>query len=138
MGKVSAQYPLEYSFIVFLYNKREWLMVELSGMTIMYVCHRWCKRPIFCGNEYIQEVAYCYIEGSFCQRWIYRQIQQQTDEENEGELNITVYYNKECFCKTYLLMHDIWSFVYVFMRFVYYRKPNISHCVQLCLTSCPF
>ncbi|XP_023721183.1 uncharacterized protein LOC111871972 isoform X1 [Cryptotermes secundus] len=58
-----------------------WSPCSISCTTQRY---RWCKRPIFCGNEYIQEVAYCYIEGSFCQRWIYRQIQQQTDEENEA------------------------------------------------------
>jgi len=48
---------------------------------------RWCKRPAFCRNGYIREVAYCYIEGSFCQRWIYRQIQQQNDEENEADVD---------------------------------------------------
>lgn len=60
-----------------------------SPCSISCTTQRWCKRPIFCGNEYIQEVAYCYIEGSFCQRWIYRQIQQQTDEENEDHLTLS-------------------------------------------------
>ncbi|XP_021934575.1 uncharacterized protein LOC110837078 [Zootermopsis nevadensis] len=52
---------------------------------------RWCKRPALCGNDYMREVAYCYVEGSFCQRWIYRQIEQQNDEENEGEFETSMY-----------------------------------------------
>ncbi|PSN52969.1 hypothetical protein C0J52_03624, partial [Blattella germanica] len=47
----------------------------------------WCKRPALCGDGVITEAAYCYIEGSFCQRWIYRQIQQQSDEENEADVD---------------------------------------------------
>jgi len=63
------------------------LMLKMSTLCFMF--YRWCKRPIFCGNNYIQEVAYCYIEGSFCQRWIYKQIEQQNDAENEGEYKET-------------------------------------------------
>ncbi|XP_069705322.1 uncharacterized protein [Periplaneta americana] len=50
--------------------------------------YRWCKRPALCGNDVIREAAYCYVEGSFCQRWIYRQIQQQNDEENEADVDV--------------------------------------------------
>lgn len=31
---------------------------------------RRCKNPSICGKEVIREIAYCYTEGSFCQKWI--------------------------------------------------------------------
>jgi hypothetical protein len=89
--------------------------VELSGTTLIHLCfvfNRWCKRPAFCGNDYMREVAYCYIEGSFCQRWIYRQIAQQNDEENEGESKTSMYrYNLKCCCKKRTLSHAMQSAV---------------------------
>ncbi|XP_033210972.1 coagulation factor X isoform X3 [Belonocnema kinseyi] len=36
--------------------------------------HRWCRKPGICGRDVIRESAYCYVEGSFCQRWIQRKI----------------------------------------------------------------
>lgn len=46
---------------------------------------RWCKRPVVCGNEVIQETAYCYTEGSYCERWIQKQIEYNQAEDNEGD-----------------------------------------------------
>jgi hypothetical protein len=106
-------------------------MKELSGMTSMNICHRWCKRPIFCGNEYMQEVAYCYVEGSFCQRWIYRQIQQQTDEENEGEINIKCTKTKNAVVKHTSLFMKLWCFYLHVQKVLYYRQMNISQCIYL-------
>ncbi|XP_067000257.2 uncharacterized protein [Anabrus simplex] len=51
--------------------------------------YRWCKRPTLCGTDVIREAAYCYVEGSFCQRWIQRHIQQQNDEDNEADGDLT-------------------------------------------------
>ncbi|XP_046392049.1 uncharacterized protein LOC124160270 [Ischnura elegans] len=73
---------------------------------------RWCKRPLHCGADVIREEAYCYVEGSFCHRWIHRQIQQQPDtEDNEAgidpssdELEFKPVYNG-----TPMASSDIWS-----------------------------
>ncbi|XP_012272842.1 chymotrypsinogen B isoform X2 [Orussus abietinus] len=45
--------------------------------------HRWCRRPGICGRDVIRESAYCYVEGSFCQRWIHRRIRGSQEEEND-------------------------------------------------------
>lgn len=47
---------------------------------------RWCKKPGICGRDVIRESAYCYVEGSFCQRWIHRKI--RGNQEEDGELNL--------------------------------------------------
>ncbi|XP_061709503.1 vitamin K-dependent protein C [Cydia pomonella] len=31
---------------------------------------RYCRRPAFCGRKVIRQSALCYLEGSFCHRWI--------------------------------------------------------------------
>ncbi|XP_071440074.1 uncharacterized protein [Hetaerina americana] len=73
---------------------------------------RWCKRPLHCGSDVVREEAYCYVEGSFCHRWIHRQIQQQPDtEDNEAgidpssdELDLKPVYNG-----TPMASGDVWS-----------------------------
>ncbi|KAK0085339.1 hypothetical protein PV325_005380 [Microctonus aethiopoides] len=46
---------------------------------------RWCKKPGFCNRDVIRESAYCYVDGSFCQSWIYRKIQRDhKDDTNEN------------------------------------------------------
>lgn len=48
---------------------------------------RWCKKPGICGRDVIRESAYCYVEGSFCQRWIHRKIRGSQEEDTDGEYN---------------------------------------------------
>lgn len=43
---------------------------------------RWCKKPGICGRDVIRESAYCYVEGSFCQKWINRTIR---NHKKDGE-----------------------------------------------------
>ncbi|XP_076281626.1 uncharacterized protein LOC143209612 isoform X2 [Lasioglossum baleicum] len=46
--------------------------------------HRWCKRPGICGRDVIRQSAYCYVEGSYCQRWIHKEIHhRQVDDSDE-------------------------------------------------------
>nr|XP_050846997.1 coagulation factor VII isoform X1 [Vespula vulgaris]XP_050846998.1 coagulation factor VII isoform X1 [Vespula vulgaris]XP_050846999.1 coagulation factor VII isoform X1 [Vespula vulgaris] len=45
--------------------------------------HRWCRKPGICGRDVIRESAYCYVEGSFCQRWIHRKIRGSREEDND-------------------------------------------------------
>lgn len=37
---------------------------------IYFPFFRRCRNKAICGNEVIREVAFCYVEGSFCQTWI--------------------------------------------------------------------
>ncbi|XP_075232907.1 uncharacterized protein LOC142331113 isoform X2 [Lycorma delicatula] len=53
---------------------------------------RWCKKPTVCGNDIIQETAYCYIEGTFCQKWIQKKIEENQGEDNEANINFNVEY----------------------------------------------
>ena len=46
--------------------------------------NRWCKKPGICGRDVIRESAYCYVEGSFCQKWIHRKIRASHEDENQG------------------------------------------------------
>ncbi|KAM0728427.1 Serine protease 1 [Formica fusca] len=46
--------------------------------------HRWCRKPGICGRDVIRESAYCYVEGSFCQRWIHRKIRGSHEEDGEN------------------------------------------------------
>lgn len=48
---------------------------------------RWCKKPGICGRDVIRESAYCYVEGSFCQRWVHRKIRGSQEEDIDGEYN---------------------------------------------------
>ncbi|RLU22998.1 hypothetical protein DMN91_005276 [Ooceraea biroi] len=48
--------------------------------------HRWCKRPNICGRDVIRESAYCYVEGTFCQKWIHRKIRGSHKEDSEDRL----------------------------------------------------
>lgn len=45
--------------------------------------HRWCRKPGICGRDVIRESAYCYVEGSFCQRWIHRKIRGSHEEDGD-------------------------------------------------------
>lgn len=45
--------------------------------------HRWCKKPGICGRDVIRESAYCYVEGSFCQRWIRMKISGIQEEDSD-------------------------------------------------------
>ncbi|XP_011308006.1 chymotrypsinogen B isoform X2 [Fopius arisanus] len=45
--------------------------------------HRWCRKPGICGRDVIRESAYCYVEGSFCQKWIHRRIRGSHDDDND-------------------------------------------------------
>ncbi|KAF7410331.1 hypothetical protein HZH68_004712 [Vespula germanica] len=44
---------------------------------------QWCRKPGICGRDVIRESAYCYVEGSFCQRWIHRKIRGSREEDND-------------------------------------------------------
>ncbi|XP_076662265.1 uncharacterized protein LOC143365721 [Halictus rubicundus] len=45
--------------------------------------HRWCKKPGICGRDVIRQSAYCYVEGSFCQKWIHRKIRGRQEEDSD-------------------------------------------------------
>ncbi|CAG2055698.1 unnamed protein product [Timema podura] len=45
---------------------------------------RRCLKPWLCGSESEKEVAYCYLEGSVCHKWIQRQIEKQHTEDDLG------------------------------------------------------
>ncbi|XP_043525382.1 plasminogen isoform X1 [Frieseomelitta varia] len=57
--------------------------------------HRWCKKPGICGRDVIRESAYCYVEGSFCQRWVHRKIRGSQEEDIDGEYNEPLSSSKE-------------------------------------------
>ncbi|EFN72139.1 Coagulation factor X [Camponotus floridanus] len=46
--------------------------------------HKWCRKPGICGRDVIRESAYCYVDGSFCQRWINRKIHGSHEEDGEN------------------------------------------------------
>ncbi|KAI4472572.1 hypothetical protein M0802_008841 [Mischocyttarus mexicanus] len=48
-----------------------------------YLKRMWCRKPGICGRDVIRESAYCYVEGSFCQRWIHRKIRGNREEDND-------------------------------------------------------
>lgn len=55
----------------------------------MMIHNRWCKIPGSCNRDVIRESAYCYVDGSFCQSWIYRKIQRDhKDDTNESFGNL--------------------------------------------------
>nr|XP_034183762.1 urokinase-type plasminogen activator isoform X1 [Osmia lignaria] len=45
--------------------------------------HRWCKKPGICVRDVIRESAYCYVEGSYCQRWIDQEIRRSQEVDND-------------------------------------------------------
>nr|XP_012148872.1 PREDICTED: vitamin K-dependent protein C isoform X1 [Megachile rotundata]XP_012148873.1 PREDICTED: vitamin K-dependent protein C isoform X1 [Megachile rotundata] len=45
--------------------------------------HRWCKKPGICVRDVIRESAYCYVEGSYCQRWIDQEIRRSQEEDSD-------------------------------------------------------
>lgn len=45
--------------------------------------HRWCRKPGICESDVIRESAYCYVEGSFCQKWINRKIRGSHEEDGD-------------------------------------------------------
>ncbi|XP_011140391.2 coagulation factor X isoform X1 [Harpegnathos saltator] len=48
--------------------------------------HRWCRKPGICGRDVIRESAYCYVEGSFCQKWIHRKIRGSHEEDGDDSV----------------------------------------------------
>lgn len=40
----------------------------------------------------IRESAYCYVEGSFCQRWIHRKIRGSHEEDVDGKYSLVQYF----------------------------------------------
>ncbi|XP_069947479.1 uncharacterized protein [Cherax quadricarinatus] len=46
-----------------------WSACSRSCLTRRY---RSCKYPLFCGERVVHEEAYCYIEGSLCEKWYRR------------------------------------------------------------------
>ncbi|XP_066586306.1 coagulation factor X isoform X2 [Prorops nasuta] len=48
--------------------------------------HRWCRKPGICGRDVIRESAYCYVEGSFCQRWIQRKFRGSQEDDDEDSI----------------------------------------------------
>ena len=47
---------------------------------------RWCKLPGLCYRDVIRQSAYCYIEGSFCQKWIRRKIRENYEDISNGNI----------------------------------------------------
>lgn len=60
-----------------------WTKWSQCSKTCMTQRHRWCKKPGICEQDVIRESAYCYVEGSFCQKWIHRRIKGSHDDEND-------------------------------------------------------
>ncbi|XP_050738022.1 vitamin K-dependent protein C-like [Eriocheir sinensis] len=46
-----------------------WSSCSRSCLTRRY---RSCKYPLFCGGSVVHEEAYCYVEGSLCEKWYRR------------------------------------------------------------------
>ncbi|XP_042861376.1 transmembrane protease serine 9-like isoform X1 [Penaeus japonicus] len=46
-----------------------WSACSRSCLTRRY---RSCKYPLFCGGSVVNEEAYCYVEGSLCEKWYRR------------------------------------------------------------------
>ncbi|XP_077285807.1 uncharacterized protein LOC143910998 [Arctopsyche grandis] len=43
---------------------------------------RFCKRPKLCTQDIIKETAYCYVEGTYCHRWINKKIHTNRNDPN--------------------------------------------------------
>ena len=68
---------------------------------------RWCKKPGICGRDVIRESAYCYVEGSFCQRWVHRKIRGSQEEDIDGEYNEPLSASPRSSSKEYSLLFII-------------------------------
>ncbi|KAJ8668829.1 hypothetical protein QAD02_000088 [Eretmocerus hayati] len=42
--------------------------------------YRWCRIPGLCWKDVIRQSAYCYVDGSYCQKWIRRRIRDNRDD----------------------------------------------------------
>ncbi|KAG7167171.1 Cationic trypsin-like 2 [Homarus americanus] len=58
-----------------------WSSCSRSCLTRRY---RSCKYPLFCGGSVVHEEAYCYIEGSLCEKW-YRRNRQNSRKHKPGD-----------------------------------------------------
>lgn len=58
--------------------------MELNRLLTIDFPNRWCRKPGICGRDVIRESAYCYVEGSFCQKWIHRRIRGSHEDDNDG------------------------------------------------------
>ncbi|XP_066983059.1 uncharacterized protein [Macrobrachium rosenbergii] len=47
--------------------------------------HRSCKYPLFCGARVVNEEAYCYVEGSLCEKWYRRNRKQPRKHKPKGD-----------------------------------------------------
>ncbi|XP_063613018.1 trypsin-3-like [Penaeus indicus] len=63
-----------------------WSACSRSCLTRRY---RSCKYPLFCGGSVVNEEAYCYVEGSLCEKWYrrsrYHPRKHQTTENNDED-----------------------------------------------------
>ncbi|XP_014298561.2 serine protease 1 [Microplitis demolitor] len=55
-------------------NYRNWSKWSPCTKSCTTQRQRWCKEPGTCDRDVIRETAYCYVKGSFCQKWIYRKV----------------------------------------------------------------
>ncbi|XP_058802251.1 transmembrane protease serine 7-like [Phymastichus coffea] len=44
--------------------------------------HRWCRIPGLCMKDVIRQTAYCYFQGSYCQKWIRRKFRNNYDDSS--------------------------------------------------------
>ncbi|XP_011500190.1 PREDICTED: coagulation factor IX [Ceratosolen solmsi marchali] len=69
-------------------NKEDWFTGHYGKWSKWSPCtrscttqrHRWCRIPGLCWKDVIRQSAYCYIEGSYCQRWIRRKIRDNYED----------------------------------------------------------
>ncbi|RZF47746.1 hypothetical protein LSTR_LSTR006010 [Laodelphax striatellus] len=62
-----------------LYSRwSHWTMCSKSCTTQRF---RWCKRTAVCGNDVMSESALCYVEGSYCERWIHKRLGESSSQE---------------------------------------------------------
>ncbi|CAD6228625.1 GSCOCT00006467001.2-RA-CDS [Cotesia congregata] len=55
-------------------NYRNWSKWSPCTKSCTTQRQRWCREPGTCERDVIRETAYCYVKGSFCQKWIYRKV----------------------------------------------------------------
>ncbi|XP_023245938.1 plasma kallikrein [Copidosoma floridanum] len=51
---------------------------------------RWCRMPGFCWKEVIRQSAYCYVEGSYCQKWISRIIRNNYEDASGDRYDLSL------------------------------------------------
>ncbi|KAI4478802.1 hypothetical protein M0804_011548 [Polistes exclamans] len=82
LGTVEEEVPMsKINLTITMANGADGLRVQ--GYVLPSVTGKWCRKPGICGRDVIRESAYCYVEGSFCQRWIHRKIRGSREEDND-------------------------------------------------------